>query len=303
MKKIKSILYSIIGLSVIYTPIVLADSGLDSNYSESGSIVGTILETFMSCFQLIAEIFTVAPGTENYDGYHVLVAIICLLVIFITTLVHLFKLDNKKNNVGTVFIKIGISLIPTILFGLFSLLTNLYLIIYITVLMVYLVPLVIAVNATVKNKIIKNINKIKEIDKDFNEEDFNKNVFNIYNDVQIAWCSFDISKVKNVLSEDLYNKYNKKLDELKEDNKKNSMSDIEFKSNKITKIIFDKDITIKCELNVTCYDYITKEDKVVKGKDDKKYDYTYELEIKYINNKCVLNNKKMLKIKEVKEKK
>ena len=60
---------------------------------------------------------------------------------------------------------------------------------------------------------------------------------------------------------------------------------------------------IICEMNVTCYDYIIENEKVLKGSKDKKYNYTYRLyftnNIK--KNKCILEDKKILKIKLLKK--
>ena len=78
------------------------------------------------------------------------------------------------------------------------------------------------------------------------------------------------------------------------------MEDIEFKSNNIVYAKIDNDVEeIICEMNVICTDYIKEEDKVIKGDKEKKYNYLCRLYFsKNINNnKIILDNKKLLKIK------
>ena len=77
------------------------------------------------------------------------------------------------------------------------------------------------------------------------------------------------------------------------------MEEIEFKKNKITDIEVENNIEIvECEMKVTCIDYIIgEEQKVKKGKKNKKVQYLYRLlfnkELK--TNKLILVNKKLLK--------
>jgi predicted lipid-binding transport protein (Tim44 family) len=156
----------------------------------------------------------------------------------------------------------------------------------------------------IKNKINRELIEVKNIDKKFNIEDFNKESFDIYKKVQIAWSLFKLSDIKDIISSDLYKIYEDKLSELKNNNQKNVMDKIEFKSNNIVYInVEDNTEKVICEMNVSCYDYIIdNEEKVIKGEKDKKYDYTYRLFFSksLCDNKLVLEDKKLLKIKVVK---
>lgn len=272
MKKLKQLLNLII-ITLINTPImVLADSGLDSNYKESSSVVGSIISVIMQCFSPIVAVLTEKPGSKDYLGCHIAVGVVCLLILVIVILIYQFKIDKKKETKA--IIKIGISLIPTIIFGLICFLTKLYLFVYILILLIYIIPYIIICNTKIKEYFKEEVSKLN-----FKEEEFSKEAFDIYKDLQLAWCDFNLNKVKNIISDELYDNYSKKLDELKNNNKKNIMNDIELKSNKIKDIIVKDDIiSITCDMEVECFDYIINDkDEVTDGKKDKKYNYKYKL--------------------------
>ena len=299
MKRIKTLLYSLLSI-IMFSPImVLADSGLESKYEQSDSVVGAVISAVFQSLSFLIKLFTEQPGSDDYIVCRNIVAIICLITIYIFTSINLFKIDKKKKY--NAVIKLSISLIPTLLLTLICFLTNFYTIIYVLVLTVYIITVRIIVNRKCKSIFDEEMNVLKELDKKFNEEDFNKEAFNIYKDVQLAWCDFDLDKVKDIISDDLYNTYTNKLDELKSKNRKNVMTDIELKSSKIIDVsIDDQKETITVELNVDCIDYIIdNEDKVVSGNKDKKINYTYNLiyskNIK--DKKYVLINKKLIKTK------
>ena len=297
MKKMKMVLNSLLLLVGIAIPgIVMADSGLDSNYQESGSIGSALINAVLSLGELLGE----HPGTENYVACHAIIAVICIIALFCVTAVHIFKLGRRKKNVKEILAKLGISLIPTIIYSLVCFLTELELLLYICILVIYIISFIIIIKIVLKKNLKKEIAKVKEIDKNFDEEEFSKEAFEIYKEVQLAWCDFDINKVRNLISEELYNKYVKKLEELKAENQKNIMTDIEYKSNKIIYIKLEENLEVVCELNVDCYDYIIDDkEKVIKGKKDKKINYTYKLVFSknLKNSKYVLIEKKISKIK------
>ena len=297
MKKLKKI-FNLLALSglLIAPNIVLADSGLDSNYKSSGSIIGGLINALFS----LGEIIGAQPGSEDYEVSHVIIAVLCIITFLIVTAVYIFKLGKKKKSKKEILIKLGISLIPTIIFSLICFLTELQLILYILMLIVYISTLIISVKVALKKQLAKEMNRLKELDKSFNEEEFANEAFNIYKEVQLAWCNFELDKVKELISEEMYDKYTKKLEELKEKKQQNVMNEIEYKSNKITDVRIDNNIEITCEMEVDCYDYIIDDtESVVNGKKDKKINYKYALTfIKNMkNNKYVLAEKKLLKTK------
>lgn len=306
MNKIKRVLSNLFIFLVTFMSniiIVSADSGLDSNYKDD-SLVGVLIEAFMNIFSFIGKLIVTKPGEEDYTICHIITSVICIIIFYIFTCVYIFKLDKRKKNSKEVIKLLLISLIPTFIYTLLCLLTKLQLIIYIFILILYIIVFIIIINNMIKNKIKKQLDELKNIDKKFNEEEFDNETFNIYKDVQVAWCDFKLNDIKTIISSELYDKYKEKLEELKKNNQKNIMSDIEFKSNKIVYINIDNNIEkIICEMNVICHDYIVENDKVIKGDKDKKYNYTYRLffskNIK--NKKYILEDKKLLKIKIIKK--
>ena len=284
--------------------VVSADSGLDSNYKDS-SIVGVLVEVFMNSASFLLKLIATKPGDEDYFACHITTSIICILVFYIFTCVYIFKLDRSKKSSKEVIKLLSIGLIPTVIFSLFCFFTSLQLILYMFILILYIIVFSIVIRRVVKNKIKKQLSEIKNIDKKFSEETFSNNAFDIYKDVQLAWSDFRLDDVKDIIGNKLFDKYVKKLNELKKNNQKNVMENIEYKSNKIVYINCSNNIEeIVCEMSVVCSDYIIENDKVVKGEKDKKYSYTYRLyfsnDLK--NDKCILEDKKLLKTKVLKNK-
>ena len=298
--KIKNIIKTIILFILTSIPVVVkADSGLDSNYEQSASPISALVNTLLSMGSYIGKIFTEHPGSEDYKVCQALIAILGTIIILIVTLVYIFKLGKKKKNIKDILVRIGISLIPTIIFPLICFLINIELIIYIIIFLAYIITLIIVVNYLVKKRLNEEINKLKEVDKNFNEEKFNNETFEIYKEIQLAWCDFNLDKVKELISEEMYNKYTEKLKDLKDKNQKNMMDEIELESNKIVDVNTENEIEITCEMSVKCIDYIIDDkEKIVKGNKKKKYKYKYRLTfIKNLKeNKYVLVEKKMLNI-------
>lgn len=302
MKKyISKIFYSmvVIALFIFNRAIVLADSGLDSNYESSDPGTGSIINAVFSLFSPLCQLLAEQPGSEDYNACHIIVAIISIVIFCSVTLVYMFKIDFRKTKKS--IIKWAIGLIATIIFSIICFVTKLQLIVYVFILIIYIIPFIIISKKIIKKKTQRYIAEAKEIDKDFSEDKFSEEAFSIYNKVQLAWMNFKLDEVKNLLSEDMYNQYQKQLEELKEKNQKNIMDQIEYKSNKIVDInIIDGIETIKCHMDVTCHDYIIDDkEKVIKGKKDAKYNYVYELDFmkNLSDNKYILIKKKMKKIK------
>jgi len=285
----------------IYFATINGNSGLDSKYESSGSIIDAILSSASSLLSTILLIKS-NPGDKDYNENHIILSVICIIVFYIVTNVYIFKLKKDiENSKKKVFNILGITLIPTLIFSLLCLLTKLQLILYIFILIIYIIILKTIINKKIKNNLKKKISDVKEIDKSFNEKEFNTLSFNLYKEIQYAWCSYKIYKTKDIISEEIYSNYKEKIDKLKLDKQKNVMDKIELKSNKIVDIKIENNIEIiECEMNATCYDYIIDDkDKVVKGKKDKVQKYSYKLVFnKDLNtNKYVLVEKKILKEK------
>ena len=297
MKQLKQLILTILLITIIAIPMITnADSGFDSNYSSSTSAGEAIMSAGSSGLSFASKLISVTPNDKDYQACHIILSVICIIILYIVACVYIFKLDStKKKNAKKVLILLGIGLIPTLIFSLFCFLTKLQLIIYIFILILLIIPYVIVSKNILKKRLKNKISRLEDFDKD----KFNQEVFEVYKDIQIAWMNFDYKTLKELVSEEIYNKYKKQLEELKSKNQKNIMDNIEFKSNKITDVIINDNI-IECEMNITCIDYIIEnDDKLIKGKKDKFCNYTYRLvftkDLK--NNKYKLIEKKMLKQK------
>ena len=299
MKKNFNKILFIINMVILYTPImVLADSGLESKYESSPSLVGTLISTFLQCFSLFAELLTKSPSNEEFVLYRNIVVIICLIILYIVVAVHLFKLDHK--NEKKVLAKLGISLILPFIYSLICFLVKTYTFIYLCIFTVILIIFIIFINKVIKKRFNNDYEEFKRLDKSYNEEKFINNSFEVFKEIQLLWSKSDLKRIKNLVSDDIYNDYVKKIDELKEQERTNIMDNIILKTNKIVDVIIDKDVVINCRMNITCIDYIIdKDDKVVKGKKDKPINYTYELSFnkKIDDNKLILVKKKLIKTK------
>ena len=299
MKKIANKALFITNMAILCTPmVVLADSGLESKYESSPSIVGALISTFFQCFAYLVKLLTKTPLDENFILCRNITVITCLIILYIVVTIHLFKLDHK--NERKVLTKLSIGLILPIIYSLICFLLKIYTFIYLCIFIVILITFIITINIIIKKRFNKDCGKLKKIDKSYNEEEFINDSFEVFKEIQLLWSKSDLNKIKSLVSDDIYNDYVKKIDELKKQERKNIMDNIILKNNKIVDVIIDKDITIKCKMNITCIDYIIdKDNKVVKGKKDKPINYTYELSFnKKINDKkLVLIKKKLIKTK------
>ena len=66
-----------------------------------------------------------------------------------------------------------------------------------------------------------------------NVDEFLKNTYELYIDVQNAWMNFDYDKLRSLLSDELYNTYSSQLKVLSRKKQKNIMSDFKLISHKI----------------------------------------------------------------------
>lgn len=136
-----------------------------------------------------------------------------------------------------------------------------------------------------------DIEKIHNIDKELNINEFKTKVFRTYKELQTAWMNFDTDTIRRLTTDEIYNMYSSQLETLKLKKQKNIMKDIELIDVKIIDIYKEKDvITIDAYLNVRCYDYVIKEatGEVVRGRDNAKMNIKYKLSFV----KSASNNKK-----------
>lgn len=302
MNKIKKLflISLILIINVTYISFsVKADSGLDAKYDSGGSLIDTAISSGSSGISFVSKLLKANPNEEGYKSSHIVLSIICIIIFYIFTNIYVYKLDKSKAK--KIIVALGISLFPTLIFALFCLLTELPLILYIIILIFYIIIFNTITKRITKKRLQVKINNIKEIDREFNVDEFNNETFSIYKEIQLAWMNFELDKVKNLISEEMFNRYKEQLEKLKSNKEQNIIEKIEYKSNKIIDIKIENNIEmVECQLNVTCYDYIINgEEKVIKGKKNKKNNYLYKLIFNknLDNGKYVLVKKQMIKQK------
>lgn len=124
-----------------------------------------------------------------------------------------------------------------------------------------------------------DITKIKKILPDFDKEEFQNIVYNIYVNIQKAWMNFDYKTLRKYTSDELYNLYYSELEVLKLKNQQNIMEEFELHNFEITEMEHSNGkIALEVHMIVDCYDYvINKNNHVVRG--TKKYKNIYEYEL------------------------
>lgn len=110
-----------------------------------------------------------------------------------------------------------------------------------------------------------------------------KSAYANYVEIQKAWMNRDITPVRHLLTDEIYNMYQMQIETLIEDNQINIMSDFNFVCGKVVSTRTHSNTkTIKVILCVDCKDYIKSADnhKIVSG--DKKATITYIYELTFI---------------------
>ena len=108
-------------------------------------------------------------------------------------------------------------------------------------------------------------------------------VYKIYVDIQQAWMNRDLSPIRHLLTDEMYNMYQMQIETLIEDNQMNVMSDFEFVCGRLVSKRTKNNIqTLKVILCVNCKDYIKdiNKQKVING--DKKATITYIYELIFV---------------------
>ena len=98
---------------------------------------------------------------------------------------------------------------------------------------------------------------VNQVISNFNIEEFNFKAYQIFYDVQMAWMDFDYDKLKELLTDELYNNYVMQLDALKLKNHKNTMKGFELIETCLSSLKEENDKYIaEVYLNVKFYDYV-----------------------------------------------
>lgn len=132
------------------------------------------------------------------------------------------------------------------------------------------------------------INKIKQILPDFNETEFLQNGYKMFLDIEDAWMNFDMEKVHNIMTDEMFNMYESQLSSMDVKGEQNIMKDFVLKGSAITDAIKQNDnIEIKTQYIIEFYDYIIEKSsgKVLRGTSSRKIRMHYEFTFIMSDNK------------------
>ncbi len=138
------------------------------------------------------------------------------------------------------------------------------------------------------------INKIKEILPDFDENKFLQDGYKIFLDVENAWMNFELEKVRNSITDEMFNMYESQLSSMEIKGEQNIMSDFIMRDCAIDSYNKQNDnIEITAKYIIEFYDYIIEKStgKVLRGDKYRKlrmyYDFTFIMSDKKENiDKC-----------------
>lgn len=123
-------------------------------------------------------------------------------------------------------------------------------------------------------------NKIKKLIPNFSKQEFLKQGFNIYYDIQMAWMDFKLEDIKDKVTDEIYTMYESQLATLEVKGEQNIMKDIQLKQSCLKDVTNQNGtITIKTNYVIEMYDYIADVNtkKLIRGKDKKKIRILYEM--------------------------
>ena len=124
-----------------------------------------------------------------------------------------------------------------------------------------------------------DINKVKAVLIDFDEDKFKEKAYELYQEIQVAWMNFDKDSIRKCVTDELYNTYSAQLATLKVKNQKNIMKDFQLLDSKIIGMeTKEKLVSLTIKMKIECYDYIVdKEEKTLRGNDKQKVIYEYAM--------------------------
>lgn len=282
----KSIIFIILGLfvfsiflNIINISPVGADSGFDSSYDSGGSWDSD--SSWDSGSSWDSDSSNGGGPSDPRDGGVILLSI-CAVVAYYLLAAKVFKFKDMLK-LPIWYRIIYKSLIFLIIYLLFKLDYFIFSLVF------YIIIRIAMIGISKKVKGITKPREAKIIDGIDNEKIVN-DAFKNYKELQIAWMNFDYDKIKELVSDEMYNMYTNQLETLKIKNQQNVMSDIEFIEGYITdyKKVNNKE-TIKVYMSVSCYDYIinAKNNMTVRGNKNRKltlsYILTFERSVEIVN--------------------
>ena len=120
--------------------------------------------------------------------------------------------------------------------------------------------------------------EIKEIDSSLDKKEVIDYTYKLFVDVQESWMNFDYDRLRELLSDELFNSYKMQLETLSLQNGKNVMKDFEFVDGEIIKVKIEYDMEeVIVKLHIRMKDYVinTTNNKVTHGNENYTMDITY----------------------------
>lgn len=158
---------------------------------------------------------------------------------------------------------------------------------------IIIVLIIIAISNANKNKgTLNNLNRftvtnnpqaINEIKKhlpDFDVNKFLSNGYNIYMRIEEAWMNFELDKVRDCITDEMFNMYESQLTSMEMKGEQNIMKDFKLLNSAITNANVQNDmLQVTTRYVIEFYDYITKKDtkQVVRGNSNRKIRMVYEM--------------------------
>ncbi len=111
------------------------------------------------------------------------------------------------------------------------------------------------------------------------DEQTMEDCFKIYCDVQMAWMNFDYDKMRNLVTDELFNQYQNQLKQLELKGEKNIMSNFLYNGGHVIRRYQENGLDfVEIELITDFYDYIVNQDnQIVRGTDKHKVSMVYDL--------------------------
>jgi predicted lipid-binding transport protein (Tim44 family) len=126
------------------------------------------------------------------------------------------------------------------------------------------------------------IAKLKKLIPDFDESKFLKDGYQMFLDVEDAWMNFNLDKVHNIITDEMFNMYESQLSSMEIKGEQNIMSGFVLKGSAITNCVDQNDnVEVTAKYIIEFYDYIIEKEsgKVLRGSKTNKlrmyYDFTF----------------------------
>ena len=126
------------------------------------------------------------------------------------------------------------------------------------------------------------IDKLKKLIPDFDENKFMQDGYKIFLDVEDAWMNFNLDKVHNVITDEMFNMYESQLSSMEIKGEQNIMNGFVLRDSAITNCVDQNDnVEVTAKYIIEFYDYIIDKEsgKVLRGSKTHKlrmyYDFTF----------------------------